>query len=54
MDCDFSHDPKDLIKLYNVVKKEKYDMAIGSRYISGVKFKKETSKLKDSASSSDL
>ncbi|KEO72480.1 polyprenol monophosphomannose synthase [Anditalea andensis] len=36
MDADFSHDPKDLIKLYNACLKEGYDMAIGSRYIKGV------------------
>ncbi len=36
MDCDFSHDPKDLIRLYNAVKNRDYDLAIGSRYITGV------------------
>ncbi|SEG19931.1 dolichol-phosphate mannosyltransferase [Algoriphagus boritolerans DSM 17298 = JCM 18970] len=36
MDCDFSHDPKDLIRLYDAVKDRKYDLAIGSRYITGV------------------
>ena len=36
MDCDFSHNPKDLIKLYNACSKEGADLAIGSRYKSGV------------------
>lgn len=36
MDCDFSHDPKDLIRLYNAVKERNFDLAIGSRYITGV------------------
>ncbi len=36
MDCDFSHDPKDLIRLYGAVKDRTYDLAIGSRYITGV------------------
>ena len=36
MDADFSHDPKDVIKLYNVCHIEGADMAIGSRYATGV------------------
>ncbi|WP_026950115.1 polyprenol monophosphomannose synthase [Algoriphagus mannitolivorans] len=36
MDCDFSHDPKDLIRLYNAVKDRNFDLAVGSRYITGV------------------
>ena len=36
MDADFSHDPKDLPRLYNACAKEGYDVAIGSRYVSGV------------------
>ena len=36
MDCDFSHDPKDLLRLYESVKGGKFDLAIGSRYITGV------------------
>jgi dolichol-phosphate mannosyltransferase len=36
MDCDFSHDPKDLIRLYEAVQSRTYDMAVGSRYITGV------------------
>ena len=35
MDADFSHNPDDLIKLYNACKNGA-DMAIGSRYISGI------------------
>ncbi|MBT8394024.1 MAG: polyprenol monophosphomannose synthase [Bacteroidia bacterium] len=36
MDADFSHNPKDLIKLYNACHQEGADMSIGSRYIKGV------------------
>lgn len=36
MDADFSHNPADLPKLYHECKNKKADMAIGSRYISGV------------------
>jgi dolichol-phosphate mannosyltransferase len=36
MDADFSHNPEDLIQLYNACTKEGGDMSIGSRYKSGV------------------
>jgi len=36
MDADFSHNPEDLIKLYNACTREGADLAIGSRYIKGV------------------
>ena len=36
MDADFSHNPEDLIRLYNACANEGADMAIGSRYIKGV------------------
>lgn len=36
MDADFSHDPRDLIRLYKACQEEGADVAIGSRYISGV------------------
>lgn len=36
MDADFSHDPKDLLRLYASCREEGYDMSIGSRYVSGV------------------
>ena len=36
MDADFSHDPKDLTRLYEACAAEGYDVAIGSRYVSGV------------------
>ncbi len=36
MDADFSHDPKDLPRLYSKCADEGYDVAIGSRYVSGV------------------
>ncbi|MGM0496731.1 MAG: polyprenol monophosphomannose synthase [Bacteroidota bacterium] len=35
MDADFSHNPNDLAKLYNVAVKESADLVIGSRYING-------------------
>jgi len=35
MDADFSHNPADLIKLYNACKYERADVAIGSRYVKG-------------------
>ena len=36
MDADFSHDPQDLIKLYEACNTQGYDVAIGSRYKTGV------------------
>ena len=36
MDADFSHNPEDLLKLYEACKNEGADLAIGSRYIKGV------------------
>jgi dolichol-phosphate mannosyltransferase len=36
MDADFSHDPRDLVRLYRACSEQGADMAIGSRYISGV------------------
>ena len=36
MDADFSHDPLDLLKLYKACNDDGADLAIGSRYISGV------------------
>jgi dolichol-phosphate mannosyltransferase len=36
MDADFSHDPRDLLKLYKACAEDGADLAIGSRYISGV------------------
>ncbi|HPF51935.1 MAG TPA: polyprenol monophosphomannose synthase [Draconibacterium sp.] len=35
MDCDFSHNPDDLIRLFDAIEKGA-DVAIGSRYISGI------------------
>jgi dolichol-phosphate mannosyltransferase len=37
MDCDFSHNPDDLIRLYHACKNEGADLSIGSRYIKGGK-----------------
>ncbi|MCD6091938.1 MAG: polyprenol monophosphomannose synthase [Bacteroidales bacterium] len=36
MDADFSHNPEDLLRLYHATKVEGNDVAIGSRYITGV------------------
>lgn len=36
MDADFSHDPKDLPKLYKACAEEGADVSIGSRYIKGI------------------
>ena len=36
MDADFSHNPQDLPRLYNACANEGADVAIGSRYVSGV------------------
>ena len=36
MDADFSHDPNDLPRLFEACNHESADVAIGSRYISGV------------------
>jgi len=36
MDADFSHNPNDLIKLYQTCKEDGNDVVIGSRYVGGV------------------
>lgn len=36
MDADFSHNPDDLLRLYDAAKNQGADVAIGSRYITGV------------------
>ena len=36
MDADFSHNPNDLPRLYDACAIDGYDLAIGSRYVSGV------------------
>ncbi len=36
MDADFSHNPDDLIRLYDACAKDGNDMSIGSRYLNGV------------------
>ncbi|NLT03264.1 MAG: glycosyltransferase, partial [Bacteroidales bacterium] len=36
MDADFSHNPKDLTRLYDACAKEGADLAIGSRYVGNV------------------
>lgn len=35
MDADFSHNPADLVRLYNACKYEGGDLAVGSRYVNG-------------------
>ena len=35
MDADFSHDPDDLVRLYEACAKDGADMSIGSRYVKG-------------------
>ncbi len=37
MDCDFSHNPKDLVRLYEACSKDGADMSVGSRYTTGGK-----------------
>ena len=37
MDCDFSHNPDDLIHLFNACEKDGADLSIGSRYVKGGK-----------------
>jgi dolichol-phosphate mannosyltransferase len=36
MDADFSHNPEDLLRLYDVAKNKNGDVVVGSRYITGV------------------
>ncbi|MDX1426970.1 MAG: polyprenol monophosphomannose synthase [Salegentibacter mishustinae] len=36
MDADFSHNPNDLVRLFNTCKRNDADVAIGSRYVTGV------------------
>ena len=36
MDADFSHNPLDLVKLHDEVAEDRADVAVGSRYVTGV------------------
>ncbi|MBT31237.1 MAG: dolichyl-phosphate beta-D-mannosyltransferase [Thalassobius sp.] len=36
MDADFSHNPRDLVRLFEACKNQGFDVAVGSRYITGV------------------
>jgi len=36
MDADFAHNPNDLVRLFNTCKRNDADVAIGSRYVTGV------------------
>jgi len=36
MDADFSHNPEDLLKLYDAARNQGADLVIGSRYVKGV------------------
>lgn len=35
MDCDFSHNPEDLLRLYDACHNQSADAAVGSRYVKG-------------------
>jgi dolichol-phosphate mannosyltransferase len=35
MDCDFSHNPDDLVRMLTTCRDEKFDMVVGSRYVKG-------------------
>lgn len=37
MDCDFSHNPNDLLRLYEACTEKNADVAVGSRYVKGGK-----------------
>lgn len=37
MDCDFSHNPKDLVRMLEVLQKGTGDVVVGSRYVKGGK-----------------
>lgn len=37
MDADFSHNPDDLLRLYNACSQNGFDMSVGSRYVKGGK-----------------
>jgi dolichol-phosphate mannosyltransferase len=53
MDCDFSHNPDDLIRLYKECATNNFDIAIGSRYVPGggfVNWPKERIRLSKNAS----
>jgi len=53
MDCDFSHNPEDLLRLYDACAIRGKDVAIGSRYVPGggfVNWPKERIRLSKSAS----
>src|SRR4051812_6042379 len=53
MDCDFSHNPNDLLRLYDACATEGFDVAIGSRYVPGggfVNWPKDRIRLSKSAS----
>ncbi len=36
MDCDFSHNPDDLVRLYDAAQRSGADVVVGSRYVAGV------------------
>lgn len=37
MDCDFSHNPKDLVRMLKVLSEKQADVVVGSRYVKGGK-----------------
>ncbi len=53
MDCDFSHNPSDLLRLYKACAEDGFDVAVGSRYVEGggfVNWPKDRIRLSKSAS----
>ena len=53
MDCDFSHNPEDLLRLYDVCATDSFDVSIGSRYVPGggfINWPKDRIRLSKSAS----
>ncbi len=53
MDCDFSHNPQDLLRLYKACAEDGFDVAVGSRYVEGggfVNWPKDRIRLSKSAS----
>lgn len=53
MDCDFSHKPEDLLRLYKACAQDGFDVAVGSRYVEGggfVNWPKDRIRLSKSAS----
>ncbi len=53
MDCDFSHNPNDLLRLYKACSVDGFDVSVGSRYVKGggfINWPKDRIRLSKSAS----